>query len=139
MESLSRRTNVVSLFMELRKRTDSVTVTLSQVLNLRQQSEARKLFKTLVTIHVNINNRRNDTAFLVADKQNPSLCLLSTQPWYRMRRLKTFKVLQKRQHNKVSEVDKSHQLSDLFPLVTFCQVLSYMSVLRSIKYKCFLK
>lgn len=58
----------------------TVAVTLSEVLNLRQQSAARKLFKTLVTIHVSINNGGYDTAFPVPDKQNPSLCLLSTEP-----------------------------------------------------------
>lgn len=55
VESLSRRTGVVCLFIDLRNRTDSVTVTLSEVLNLRQQSAVRKLFKTLVKIHVNIS------------------------------------------------------------------------------------
>lgn len=84
VESLSRRTSVVSLFMEPRSQTDSVTATLSEVVNLRQQSAARKLFKTLVTIHVNINKGGNDTAFPVPDKQNPSLCLLYTQPWYKL-------------------------------------------------------
>lgn len=79
-ESLSRWTSVPSLFIDLGNRTDSVTVTLSEVLNLRKQSAARKLLKTLVTIHVNINNGGNDSAFPVPDKQNPSLCLLSTQP-----------------------------------------------------------
>lgn len=74
MEALSRRMNVVSLFIELRSRTDSVTGT------LKQQSAARKLFKTLVTIHVNTNKGGNDTAFPVPDEQNPSLSLLSTQP-----------------------------------------------------------
>lgn len=80
VESLSRRTSVVSLFMELRSRTDSVTATLPEVVNLRQQAAARKLFKTLVTIHVNINKGGSDTAFPLPDKQNPSLCLLYTQP-----------------------------------------------------------
>lgn len=85
VESLSRRTSVVSSFIELRTRTDSVTVALSEVLNLRQQSAARKLFRTLVTIHVNINKGGKDTAFPGPDKKNPSLCLLSTQPRCRLR------------------------------------------------------
>lgn len=42
--------------------TDSVTVALSKVMNLRL-SAVRELFKTLVTIHVNINNSRSGSEY----------------------------------------------------------------------------
>lgn len=54
---------------------DSATVALSKVLNLRL-STVRELFKTLVTIHVNINNSRSGSEYRVADKSDPGPGLL---------------------------------------------------------------
>lgn len=51
VESLSRWTSGPSLFIDLGNRSDSRC--------------ARKLFKTLITIHVSINNGGYDTAFPV--------------------------------------------------------------------------
>lgn len=62
VEPLSRWTSVASLFIKQANATDSVTVALSKVLNLRL-SAVRELFKTLVTIHVNINNSRSGSEY----------------------------------------------------------------------------
>lgn len=59
---LSRWTSVASLFIKRVNAADSVTAAQSKVLNPRQ-STVRELLKTLVTIHVDINNSRRGSEY----------------------------------------------------------------------------
>lgn len=76
VEPLSRWTNIASVFFMWLKVTDSVAVALSELLN-PELSALRVLFRTLATIHVNINNSRNGGEYWVPDTQDPYLCILS--------------------------------------------------------------